>query len=275
MPASIAAACGTAARRRTGTLAHTTLDAARSDERERTRPVRNAFRYPVYYLGLDLDELDSLDGEMRLFAHNARGLVSLWDRDHGPHDGTALRPWIEALVARVGIDLAGGRVTLLTIPRVLGARFYPVSFWYCFGADGSPLAVLAEVHNTYRDRHNYLLHNAGAPFDWGSRPTAAKAFYVSPFVQREDVTYEFAFSDPGENLSVTVSDLVSGPLMLTTTLALSARDLTDASLVRTVLGHGPMSVAALVLIHWQALKLVLKRVPFYPHTPPSPEETSL
>jgi DUF1365 family protein len=242
---------------------------------ERTRPARNAFRYPVYYLGLDLDELDEVDATLRRFSHNSGNLVSFWDRDHGPHDGSPLRPWIDELAEAAGVDLAGGRVTLLTFPRVLGARFYPVSFWYCHAADGTPVAVLAEVHNTFGDRHNYLLHNDGARLDWDSRPTRAKAFYVSPFVQREDVTYEFAFSEPGDDITVTVRDLVSGPLMLTTTLTLSAQELTDAALTSAVLRHGPISVVALVRIHWQALKLALKRVPYFPHTPPPEEETSL
>lgn len=242
---------------------------------ERLRPARNAFRYPVYYLALDLDELDQLARSLRLFSHNAPGLVSFWDADHGPRDGSPLRPWIDDLAARAGVDLAGGRVVLLTFPRVMGARFYPVSFWYCFSADGTPRAVLAEVHNTFRDRHNYLLHAGGGPFDWDSRPTRPKAFYVSPFVQREDVVYEFAFSEPAEKLSVTVRDIVAGSRMLVTTLSLTAEELTDAALLRTVLLHGPMSIVALVLIHWQALKLAFKRVPFFPHTPPPAEEVSL
>lgn len=242
---------------------------------ERTRPARNSFRYPVYYLGLDLDELDEVDERLRVFSHNRANLVSFWDRDHGARDGTPLRSWIDALVARAGIDLTGGRVMLLAFPRVLGARFYPVAFWYCFGASGAPLAVLAEVHNTFRDRHNYLLHNGGQPFEWDSRPTAEKAFYVSPFIQREDVTYEFGFSEPGEQLAVTIRDIVSGSLMLTAAFSLSAQELTDSALLRTVLRHGPVSIVALIRIHWQALKLAWKRVPFFPHTPPPPEETSL
>jgi len=242
---------------------------------ERTRPAHNTFRYPVYYLGLDLDELDALEATLRWFSHNGANLVSLWDRDHGARDGSPLRPWIERLVARAGIDLTGGRVMLLTFPRVLGARFYPVSFWYCFGADDSPLAVLAEVHNTYRDRHNYLLHNCGRPFRWDSRPTATKAFYVSPFIQREDVTYEFAFTEPGDELAVTLRDIVAGQQMLVSALTLRAKELTDTALLRTVLRHGPISVVALLRIHWQAIRLALKRVPVHPHTPPPSEETSL
>jgi DUF1365 family protein len=242
---------------------------------KRTRVALNAFRYPVYYLGLDLAELDELDASLRRFSHNRPGLVSFWDRDHGPRDGSSLRPWIDALAAQAGIDLTGGRVMLLTFPRVLGARFYPVSFWYLFGADGEPRGVLAEVHNTYRDHHNYLLHDHGAPYDWASRPTMDKAFFVSPFIQRDSVTYEFAFTEPAEMLGATIRDLVDGEVTLTTSVTLTAQDLNDAAIIRTVLSHGPMSVVALILIHWQALKLVFKGVPLQPHTPPPEQDTSL
>lgn len=242
---------------------------------QRTRPATNAFRAPIYCLGLDLAEIDDVDARLRLFSHNRPNIVSFWDRDHGPRDGSPLRPWINALVARVGIDLTGGSVLLVTFPRVLGARFYPVAFWYCRSADGTPLAVLAEVHNTHRDRHNYLLHNHGEPFDWSNRPKAVKAFYVSPFIPVDDVTYEFAFTKPDDTLSVSVLDFVSGELTHTASLTLAARELTDAALARTVLRHGPISVVALIRIHWQALRLLAKRVPFYPHTPPPGEETSL
>ena len=137
------------------------------------------------------------------------------------------------------------------------------------------VAVLAEVHNTLRDHHNYLLHNGGEPFDWDSRPRAAKAFYVSPFVQRDDVIYEFAFTAPGDGLDVTLRDEIDGEFVVTAALSLEAEDLTDAALVRTVLRHGPISAVALLRIHWQALRLALKRVPSYPHTPPPAEETTL
>lgn len=242
---------------------------------KRVTVASNAFNYPVYYLGVDLDELDELDATMRRFSHNRSGLISLWDRDHGPRDGSPLRPWIDALVAQVGIDLTGGRVMLLTFPRVLGARFYPVSFWYLFGADGEPRGVLAEVHNTYGDRHNYLLHNNGERYDWATRPAKAKAFFVSPFVQREGVHYEFAFGDPAEKPTIAIRAFVEGELTLGTTVMLEAQDLNDAALLSTVLRHGPISIIALILIHWQALKLLLKRVPLQPHTPPPVEETSL
>ncbi len=240
----------------------------------RTRPSRNAFTYGVYYLYVDLAELDALDSDLARFGHNRRATFSLWDVDHGARDGSALRPWIDARLAEFGVDLAGGRVCLLAFPRVLGMKFYPVSFWYCFHADGTCRAVLAEVQNTYRDHHNYLLHNHGAPMDWSIHPEKDKAFFVSPFVQLEDVRYEFTLSQPAERLSVSIRDHVAGAPLLTASLALVAEELSDATIQSALRSMGPISARALVLIHWQALKLLAKRVGIYTHTPPPAEETT-
>ena len=242
---------------------------------QRVRPARNGFRYPVYFLWLDLDEIDVLDAELSRFSHNRRNIVSLWDVDHGPRDGTPLRPWIAQLVARAGVDLTGGRVMLLTFPRVLGTRFFPVSFWFCYDAGGEVLAILAEVQNTFRDRHGYLLHNDGAPFEWESRPTVTKAFYVSPFVQADRVQHTFTFTPPEDSLAIRIADMVEDSLMLTAAIQLTKSELSDAALVRTVWHHGPISAVALVRIHWQALRLWAKHVPFFSHTPAPAEEVTL
>jgi uncharacterized protein len=246
----------------TGFVAHT-----------RVRPKKNAFRYQVYYLYLDLGELDELDSTLAKFSHNGRALARFLDADHGPRDGSPLRPWIDQLLAGRDIDLAGGRVCILTFPRVLGFGFYPVSFWYCFHADGSPRAVLAEVHNTFGGHHNYLLHNHGDVFDWSSRPTAEKIFSVSPFVAM-DARYEFAFSEPGDTLNVTLRDFVEGPLLLTTSLQLTAEPLTDAGIRRVVRRFGPISARAWVLIHLQAIRIVSKGIRYIPPSPDPEEETT-
>ena len=115
------------------------------------------------------------------------------------------------------------------------------------------MAVLAEVHNTHGDRHNYLLHNHGEPFDWGSRPHAAKAFFVSPFIQHDDVTYEFAFSEPAEKLSAAIRDFVGGELTLTGGDLRSRTGGNAASVVDSVLvfdeGREVKTVSELVLLY--------------------------
>lgn len=251
----------------------------------RSRPARNSFSYQVYFVYLDLDELEELDRDLQQFSYvpgvaaagsrgRRRSLVSFHEADHGPRDGSGLRPWIDEQLARAGIDLEGGPVRVLSIPRVLGGRFYPVSFWYCFHADGTPRAVLAEVQNTFHDHHGYLLHHGGRPYDWSSRPQAQKAFYVSPFVRLEDVGYVFAFSEPGDAVSVSVTDHADGYVVLSTSLSLTAQELTDANLRRAVFSLGPMSARALALIYWQALRLFRRRVPYHRHVVPlGPEVT--
>lgn len=240
---------------------------------ERKVPVVNRFRYGIYYIYVDLAELEALDGSLRCFSFDRRNLVTLRSADHGPRDGSPWRPWIDATLARAGIDLEGGPVRLLTFPRVLGFKFYPVSFWYCFHADGTPRALLAEVQNTFGDHHNYLLHNDGEVFDWRAVPEKAKAFHVSPFIEM-DARYEFRVSEPGERLSVSIFDYVKGPLLLVAAVSLEARPLTDATLMKTVLRFGPISARAWLLIHFQAVRIVAKRIKYVPRTEPPAEETT-
>ncbi len=244
-----------------GTVAH-----------ERTPPHANRFRYGIYFLFVDIEDLEGLDARLRLFGHNRAAPVSLHDRDHGPHDGTALRPWMERLLSSADIELEGGRIFLLTFPRVFGFRFYPVSFWFCHHVDGSVRAVLAEVRNTFGGHHNYLLHDGGAPMDLAKiRPGKAKAFHVSPFIGM-GARYEFRLSEPSDELTLSIHDYVDGPLLLVASLSLRAAPLTDRELARTVLRFGPMPMRAWVLIHYQALKLLAKGVRFAPAPPDDPKE---
>lgn len=242
---------------------------------ERKIPVRNRFRYGIYFLYLDLGELEELDRSLRLFGHDHFALMQLRDRDHGPLDGSPLRPWIDSLLGRAGIDLEGGHVGLLTFPRVLGFGFYPISFWFCFHADGTARAVLAEVHNTFGEHHNYLLHKGGEVMDLANdRPRVTKVFHVSPFIEM-DAKYEFHFTEPAEKLAISIYDHVKGPLLLVASVDLKREPLTDRSIFRTFLRYGPMSLRAWLLIHFQAIKIFAKRVRYVPHPKPPEEDTSL
>ena len=160
------------------------------------RPHR--FRYRLYWLLLDLDELPRLDAELSLFAHNRRGLFSLHDRDHGDGSATPLRAQAEALLAANGVDLKGGAIRLLCMPRTLGFAFNPLSVYFCYAKGGALAALIYEVHNTFGERHSYVLPAAQAPGE--ARQSCAKAFFVSPFLPM-GLRYEFRVAPPGKTSS--------------------------------------------------------------------------
>lgn len=240
---------------------------------ERLRPIRNGFRYGLYFLFLDVDRLAETTAALRLLSYDRPGLMSFHDRDHGPRDGSPLRDWIDGVLANAGIDLEGGQVMLLTFPRVLGGRFFPASFWYCFHDDDTLRAVLVEVNNTFHQHHSYLLHEGGSPLAWGDTLHATKEFHVSPFIAM-DACYEFEFTEPSERLELHLRDIVEGELLLVAGLSLRRRPLADLPLLTAVARYGPMSTRAWVLIRWQAIRLLRRGVTYLRKPPLPPEETS-
>jgi uncharacterized protein len=153
----------------------------------RLRPAANAFVYPTYFLLLPLRALRARPAPA--LARNRFGLLSFHDSDHGDGRGDALA-WVDDLLASEGVRDATGEVWLHTYPRVLGYAFKPVSFWYCHRSDGSLAAIVAEVNNTFGERHCYLLD--GPRLAWGQEQRARKVFHVSPFCQVQG-QYRFRF----------------------------------------------------------------------------------
>ena len=152
----------------------------------RLRPRDHRLNYRVFWLLLDLAEIDDLDRRLRLFSRNRFNLLSFHDRDHGDGSGAALRPQVEAWLERAGVALEGGPIRLLTMPRVLGYVFNPISLYYCHRADGRLAAVVYEVTSTFGVRHAYVIPVPVEDQAAGLiRQGAAKALYVSPFMGME------------------------------------------------------------------------------------------
>lgn len=236
----------------------------------RLRPRPHRFVVPTFFLLLPMRTLRSRPAAAGALALNRPGALAFHDTDHGdgrpPAAGGALA-WLHELLQREGIDDADGEVWLHCYPRVLGYSFKPVSFWYCQRRDGSLRAVLAEVNNTFGERHAYLLD----PADWDAPLQARKVFHVSPFCPLEgSYCFEFRRSDaagrPSTSVRIDYHD-ADGPLLLT---GIGGRlQPLDAAARRRALWRYPLlSLAVMARIHWHALLLWLKRAPL--HAKPRP-----
>jgi len=241
----------------------------------RFAPKPHRFDYRIFLFAIDLDEVDALHRSLRLFSRNRRNLYSFRDADflptHEPGHNPLSRPEVaagstlkERVVAHLGakgIDLAGGRVMLVTLPRVLGYLFNPVSFYFCFNRDGIPVAALAEVTNTFKEMKPYLLGPADRR-DGGFTRRTPKHFYVSPFSD-VDVAFDFRLQVPGDQLSVRIDDYIGAERTLTSTLAGPRQPLTDARLAWFTLKYPLITLRIIGLIHWHAFRLWLKNVPWF------------
>jgi DUF1365 family protein len=233
----------------------------------RTFPVRYKFVYRVFSMLVDIDQVDRLACTLRLFSHNRFNLFSFFDADHGPRDGSPLRPWIDRMLNSVGVNLGEGRIMVLCFPRLLGYCFNPLSVWYCYNDDKQLCAIVCEVKNTFNEQHCYVLHDHGSTMEWPVRKHQPKKLHVSPFIGME-AEYQFRLSAPGDALTVVIREYQNGELMLAATQNGSRHDMTDRMLLRLVTTMPLMTLMVIVRIHWQALKIWVKGAPF--HTKPLP-----
>jgi hypothetical protein len=234
----------------------------------RKGPVRNAFRYTVDYILLDPEKSTG----PRLFARNRGNLMSLQDKDHGGAPGQGQgAPWAREVLA--AHNLPADRLLLLAQPRLLGHVFNPVSFWLAYDRLGHLRAVIAEVSNTYGDRHSYLCHREDrAPITREDTITAQKIFHVSPF-QPVEGTYAFRFDIRPDRIGIWI-DYTSATGGLFTNLIGPREPLTNRGILASAFRRPLGSRRVLALIHWQALKLALKRVKFNSRPTPPGEDVS-
>lgn len=231
----------------------------------RTRPRVHRLRYRIFSLLLDLDEIDGLAKRLRLFSRNRFNLFAFHDRDYAAGTREPLRIQIERHLASANINLRGGAIRLLTMPRILGFAFNPLSVYFCHDRDGALLAVLYEVNNTFGERHSYLLpveQTAGV-----IRQGCAKEFHVSPFMGM-DMHYAFRLTPPGARLSLAITGSDGAGPIITAVHSAARRPLNDARLLSAFVTHPLLTVKVVGGILWEALKLWAKGVPVRDRPPP-------
>ena len=225
----------------------------------RLRPFIHRFVYRVFCLRLRIDEPRALARlSSWLFGIEQSRLVSFWSSDHGARDGSALMVWLDTQLDQAGLDFERGAVWLQCFPRVLGYVFNPVSFWFIHDRQGVLRVLLAEVNNTFGQRHQYLLTAKRlAPIDQHTSLQCAKVFHVSPFCAVQG-TYAFKFTERGVLKRMAI-DYYDAPEQLTpllrTALVIEPRTFSNASLLKALVAMPMMTFGVMARIHWQAFKL--------------------
>ncbi|MFE0510098.1 DUF1365 domain-containing protein [Streptomyces sp. NPDC058964] len=228
----------------------------------RTAPVRHALRHRTYMWLIDLDHPPELNRVLR-------PLTRFDARDHFAGDQPSIRAGLDAFLAGHGVDLDGGPVVMLTHARVFGYVFNPLTLYWCHDRDGTPRCVVAEVHNTYGERHSYLLR----PDETG-RAYVDKEFYVSPFFP-VDGRYRMRLPRPGDRLDLTVHLERGGGRPFTATVRGTRREVTTGALLGQALRHPWSTLAVSVAIRFHGVRLYLRRLPIQPRAEhKSPENAS-
>jgi len=231
----------------------------------RAKPFVYALEQDVYYVALDLDELDEVDTSLRLLSRGRRNVLSLRDSDHLDPPATDLPADIRAHLSTEGMDPATWQITLVTNLRVFGYTFNPASFFLCRDATGDLRTVVVEVHNTHGERHLYSLRRDGEGF--GAMDLVAsmdKDFYVSPFIEMVG-RYTVRVRDEADRLRITINEDQEDSLLLHTSLDLARRPLTDRNVAWMLIRHPFITHRTIGMIHWHALRLWRRGATFHRH----------
>jgi DUF1365 family protein len=229
----------------------------------RTQPMPYELAHDVFYLALDLDELDLVAGRSRLLRRNRRGVLSFRDRDHWLPEAADLRTSVNDHLVREGFDPTGWRITFVATPRVLGYQFNPASFYLCRDASGLLRVVIIEVHNTHGERRLYTLRPERQGKAWVD--AMDKDFYVSPFIDM-DARYTVRVQDDADRFRVAITETERGAPLLTATVVAERRPLTDRELLRTLLRVPLATQKTIVAIHLHAWRMWRRGYTFHRHS---------
>lgn len=232
----------------------------------RLRPRPHNLRYRVFSLLIDLDEAEVLSQRSSIFGFNRLAPISVWEKDLGDRRDYGLREWVEGVLIEAGLAIAHPRIDILCYPRLFGFVFNPLTVYYCSDAEGMVQALIYEVSNTFGEHWIYVLRTTETtgPF----RHHCAKQFYVSPFMPM-DCLYHFHVVTPGDHIMVRIDETDSEGLLLRAVFGGKRHEFNDRELRAALFRYPLMTLKVVGAIHWEALRLFLKRVPIFRHHPSS------
>jgi len=224
---------------------------------KRFKPKNHLFKYKVFSLLIDLDELNTLHKRLGIFSYNKFNLISFYDVDHGARDGTSIKRWVIQNLKKNKINSSRIRIKLLCYPRILGYVFNPLSVFFIYNQQSKLIAIFYEVKNTFGEQHTYIFKINKQ--QQALQHDCSKKFYVSPFLEM-NCTYYFKIAQPGNTISIVINQHDELGKILYASQDGTKKILTNASLIKTYLEHPLMTFKVIVAIHFEAMKLWLKRI---------------
>jgi uncharacterized protein len=226
---------------------------------KRFKPKVHFFNYKVFSLLIDLSEFDILDKNLKLFSYNRFNLISFFNKDHGPRDGSSLKKWVIENLKKNNLEFNDVQIKLLCYPRILGYVFNPLSVFYVFDKNQKLISILYEVKNTFGEQHTYIFKSHK---DQNLiQHVCKKKFHVSPFIEM-DCVYFFRLLKPGNKISVIIDQNDRGGKILYASQDGIKSELNNNTLIKAYLKHPLMTFKIILAIHFEAFRLWTKGIKF-------------
>ena len=224
---------------------------------KRFKPKKHFFTYKTFSLLIDLNEVKKLEKNIKFFSYNKFNILSFYDIDHGPRDGSSIIKWVKKILASSKINIDKGKIKLLCFPRFFGYVFNPLSIFYCYDKKSKLKAVLYEVKNTFNEQHTYIFRSKSSSNLILHK--CEKKFYVSPFISMKTF-YNFRLSKPKNNINILIQQRdLKGPLLIAHQTGKKIK-LTSQNLFFQFMSHPLMSFKVILAIHFEAFRLWTKGI---------------
>ena len=222
----------------------------------RFKPKNHHFKYRVFSLLIDLEDLEEINNKMTIFSYNKFNIISFFDKDHGARDGTSLKNWVKQNLDNIGIDESEVKIKLLCYPRIFGYVFNPISVFFIYNKDNKIISIFYEVKNTFGEQHTYIFKTQDTEI---IKNSCIKKFHVSPFIEM-NCKYFFRILNPDEKLSVIIDQYDQEGKILFASQDGKKTDLNSSQLLKSYLKHPLMTIKIISAIHFEAFKLWMKGI---------------